>query len=406
MLAIMPGAIPGIANATLMSMALSVAGVIPRVVLQPKNVDELVAVVREAYARDAAFAFVGGGTELELGNAPRALDTVVRTTHLANVVEYAPEDQTITVQAGMTIAAVAEVLREHRQVLAIDVADPERATIGGAIATASDGRRRGRYGSIKDNIVGITIVRPDGTLAHGGGKVVKNVAGFDLPKLMVGALGTLGATVAATLRVHPADTAHAAVRIAAISAHEVFAITEATVGAALVPEAIVAYAKGASYDLVVSFAGFERGVEEQMRATERLVSALAPLPERIRDPEQYRYAEAERETRRAPWCVKLGASPSVLADVLARDESFAPLQRVWFPLVGTVVIGAPSLDPAHITQWRERCVTAVITAMPLTARATLEAWGTPPPSFPIMRRLKANFDPKGLCNPGRFIGGL
>lgn len=385
---------------------LSVAGVSPRAIVAPASVDELVAVVREAYARDAAFAFVGGGTELELGNPPRALDTVVRTTHLAHVVEYAPEDQTITVRAGMTIAAVADVLREHRQVLAIDVADPERATIGGAIATAADGRRRGRYGSIKDNIVGITIVRPDGTLAHGGGKVVKNVAGFDLPKLMAGALGTLGAIVAATIRVHPADTAHGAIRIAAVSAREVFAITQAVIGAALVPEAIVAHANGASYDLVVSFAGFARGVEEQVTATERLARALGPLPERIGDAEQYRYAEAERETRRAAWCVKLGAAPSVLADVLDREGFFAPLQRVWYPLVGSAVVGAPSLDRARITAWRERCATAVVTAMPLAARATLDAWGAPPPSFPIMRRLKANFDPKGLCNPGRFIGGL
>ncbi len=162
---------------------------------------------------------MGGGTELDLGNPPRALDTVVRTTALDRVLEYAPEDQTITVEAGMRVAALDARARPSRsRVLPLDVADRQRATIGGAIATNAFGARRHRYGSIKDLIVGIEIVRPDGVPAHAGGKVVKNVAGFDLPKLMVGSLGTLGMIASATFRVFPKPACTQAVLVHAAPA--------------------------------------------------------------------------------------------------------------------------------------------------------------------------------------------
>ena len=187
-----------------------VAGVEPRAVVEPHGVAELAACVAALYASDSSFAFAGGGTELELGNAPHSIDTQVKVTGCDAVIEYAPQDQTITVEAGLTLAAVNAVLANEGQFLAIDAAEPERTTIGGAIATNLYGGRRLRYGSVKDTIVGIEIVRPDGTRARGGGKVVKNVAGFDMPKLMVGSLGTLGAIAAATFRVHPVAERRAA----------------------------------------------------------------------------------------------------------------------------------------------------------------------------------------------------
>ncbi|MEA2688067.1 MAG: glycolate oxidase binding subunit, partial [Candidatus Eremiobacteraeota bacterium] len=173
-------------------MTVSIAGVTPRDVVTPRNIPELAEMVRELHGERKPFAFVGGGTQLELGNAPRALDTVIRTTVLDEVVDYTPEDQTITVQAGITLAELDGVLEPHGQMLPLDAADRERATVGGVVATNAYGRRRQRYGTAKDLIIGVGIVRPDGVRARGGGKVIKNVAGFDLPKLMVGSLGTLG----------------------------------------------------------------------------------------------------------------------------------------------------------------------------------------------------------------------
>jgi glycolate oxidase FAD binding subunit len=383
----------------------AIAGVEPRAVVSPPDTNALAALVRELAAGHKPYAFVGGGTQLELGNPPAALDTVVRTTACARVLEYAPEDQTITVEAGMTIAAVQRTLDPHAQVLAIDVADPEHATVGGAIAANAFGRRRTRYGTIKDNIVGIGIVRPDGTRARGGGKVVKNVAGFDLPKIMVGALGTLGAVVEATFRLHPADERAGAVRVRA-SAAQAYALAQATVDAALVPDSVAAYDVGPAYAVVVRFGGFARGVEDQLDAMRSIASALGLAAERIAEPELLAYEERERTTRRSPWTIRVGAAPVRLAEALTVDHAFSGTRRIWYPLLGSAVIGTDDLEPARLAAWRERLSTAILERVPAAARASVESWGPPPPAFAIMQRLKARFDPDGLCNPGRFVGGL
>src|SRR5476649_2092142 len=251
-----------------------IAGVEPRTVVAPRDQAELAAFVRELYAADKTFAFVGGGTELELGNAPAPLDTAISTTGLNRVIEYSPEDQTISVEAGITVAALSKVLAQNDQFIAFDVTDPERTTIGGAIATNASGRRRLRLGSIKDNIVGIGIVRADGTPARGGEKVVKNVAGFDIPKLMVGALGTLGAVVSATFRVHPIDQTGVAVALRGVTTSDVMLVCAQVIGEALVPSSIAAYGAGERSDCVVSFDGFHRGVQEQVTSMHAIAARL------------------------------------------------------------------------------------------------------------------------------------
>jgi len=335
---------------------IAIAGVVPRAVVTPRDVAELAAVVAALHAGRKAFAFVGGGTELELGNAPRALDTVVRTTALRHIVDYAPEDQTITVEAGITFAELDRILAEHGQMLPLDVPDRARTTVGGALATNAYGPRRQRYGTAKDLIVGVRLVRPDGTLVRGGGKVVKNVAGFDLPKLAVGSLGTLFGIVEATLRVYPVAEARARV-------------------AAILP----------THDAIVPTAGafVARRLEpEQHAAAERLLreqgAALAEAP--------------ASGARSGAWRARLAAPPAA-----------TPRGEVAYPLLGIAWrIAEGPLDLGAL----RRGATAVVHALPLAARTTVDVWGPPPPSFALMRALKANFDPHGLCNPGRFVGGL
>ena len=255
-------------------MTLSIAGVTPRDVVMPRSIDELAETVRDLHAERKPFAFVGGATHLDLGNAPRALDTAVCTTALDEVVEYAPEDQTITVQAGITLAELDRALEQHGQMLPLDVADRDHATIGGAIAVNAYGRRRQRYGTAKDLIVGVGIVRPDGVRARGGGKVVKNVAGFDLPKLMVGSLGTLGAIVTVTLRLYPIPAAVRAVALTLHSAEAANAVSRALVDRRLEPESVALY----NYvTLVVTFAGTEAGVAQQMRTLVEEIGSSQPL---------------------------------------------------------------------------------------------------------------------------------
>jgi len=404
-------------------MTLSIAGVTPRDVVMPRSIEELAEAVRDLHAERKPFAFVGGATHLDLGNAPRALDTAVCTTALDEVVEYAPEDQTITVQAGITLAELDRALEQHGQMLPLDVADRDHATIGGAIAVNAYGRRRQRYGTAKDLIVGVGIVRPDGVRARGGGKVVKNVAGFDLPKLMVGSLGTLGAIVTVTLRLYPIPATVRAVALTLHSAEAANAVSRALVERRLEPESVVLY----NYvTLVVTFAGTEAGVAQQMRT---LVQEIAPAAStdahELTGLEREAYEQRERAVRRdGVWQFHIAAPPA--ADV-ARIGSYvegSPLAvPVAYPMLG-VALRAYSADavPAaghdahtgsaiddlreHVAHETGGAGTVVITKMPDAVRPTVDAWGPPPASLPLMRALKNNFDPHALCNAGRFVGGL
>jgi glycolate oxidase FAD binding subunit len=377
----------------------TIAGVTPERVLVPADRVELASIVRDLYAAGRSYAFVGGGTDLEFGNAPRPLDAAIRTTALDRVVDYSPEDQTITVEAGMRIAALDAVLAQHGQVLPVDVGDRRNATVGGAIATNAFGARRHRYGSIKDLIVGIDMVRPDGVAARGGGKVVKNVAGFDLPKLLVGSLGTLGGITAATFRVFPQPDVTRTVLARTSPAGDLpLACAD---DPALEPVAIVHHP--ALGGVVVTFAGSSAGVAAQLAHLGALAAARGVALEELDGDALGRCAAAESAVRCS------GAWRWTTATGIARARTLgtpaAAAVAVGYPTLGVTLASADD-DAALDAFAAARDNATVFRALPQRARGRVDAWGEPPPAFRIMRALKANFDPKGLCNPGRFVGGL
>src|SRR5205085_5839803 len=157
---------------------------------------------------------------------------------MRRIVDYLPSDMVLTAEAGVTLAEINAAAREHRQMLALDAPQPDRATIGGLVATGAFGPRRARYGTIRDLIIGVTLVRADGVVARGGGKVVKNVAGFDLPKDACGSLGTLGMIANATFRLHPLPEASETVRFDGLSPDRVFALVLAAREAQLEPSSV------------------------------------------------------------------------------------------------------------------------------------------------------------------------
>jgi len=374
-----------------------ITGVVPRAIVAPTSIAELAEIVRALHDERKTFAFVGGGTELELGNPPRALDTVVRTDALDRVIDYAPEDQTITVEAGMSFAQLDRVLAEHGQMLPLDVPDRERSTIGGAIATNAYGPRRQRYGTAKDLIVGIELVRPDGTRARGGGKVVKNVAGFDVPKLMVGSLGTLGAIATATLRVYPLPETRGAIRLHA-ERGAIRDLAAAVVRRRLEPAAMI--------DDVLVFEGVAAGVAAQL-ATVREIARELTLSAEVLDEAALAEIEARDLTARAhgAWRMKETFRPADAPAPLAfvppdRDESWYPLLGVRFTSFAEVQDAVP--DRIGMGSFHG----VVFAAVPRVHRGRVDAWGPPPPSFPLILALKERFDPHRICNPGRFVGGL
>src|SRR5215831_12216281 len=181
----------------------SVAGIQPQMVLEPGNETELAAALRCEEAAGLCVVPRGGGTKTGWGNRPVRADLILSTARLNRVIEHAWADLTVSVEAGCTIQKLQNTLAEYGQHVAVDPLWPELATIGGVLSANDSGTLRIRYGALRDLLIGVTIALPDGTLASSGGKVVKNVAGYDLPKLATGALGTLGVITRANFRLHP-----------------------------------------------------------------------------------------------------------------------------------------------------------------------------------------------------------
>jgi len=391
----------------------AILGVRPRTAYAPASVEECAAVMAQAAGEQLRLGFVGGGTAIELGAPPTALDAVVRTERLTKILEYAPADMVIVAEAGVTLAALQAEARAHGQRLALDPPWPERATIGGLIATGAGGPLRARYGAVRDLIIGVTLVRADGEVARGGGKVVKNVAGFDLPKVACGSLGTLGLIAAAAFRLHPLPEVVTTVLAPGLGAEAVVALVAATRQAQLEPASVVAVSAGGRFDVGVRFEGFERGVQHQVARMIEIAGASQAPAEALSDAAAAGFWRRHDAVRTAAGLrVRVAGLPTRLPQVAARAAPLGDL--AWYATLGTGFAGGAVGDAAAmaaaITAARAQLVadggSLVVEAAPAALRAAVDVWGPPPGGFPIMQRLKQRFDPDRRCNPGRFVGGL
>lgn len=368
--------------------------------LVPASVEDAAEALRACTAQRRTISFSGG--DAAAGPAAVATDERLSTRALDRVIEYAPSDQIVRVEAGMTLAALQATLGEKGQRLAIDAPAPERTTIGGLVASNGFGPLRARFGTLKDLVIGMTIVRADGVIARGGGKVVKNVAGFDVPKLMIGTYGTLALIANVTFRLHPLPRESRTLRASGLDAAAVRALVGAMTTAQLEPSALVARLAGERYDLDVTFEGFARGVRAQADRFRCVAASAVDV-------------EPMAETRDAELVVKITAPASELEALHLR--AIAPLvaqtpgaAATLYPSVGIAYVCAPNGDAQVLRRaraWAESVGGAlVLEAAPAELRAQIDAWGTPPPAFALMRALKERFDPLGLLQPGGFVGGL
>jgi glycolate dehydrogenase FAD-binding subunit len=394
----------------------AIAGVRPRAAYAPATLADCAEIMAMAAREQLRLGFVGGGTALELGAAPTGLDAVVRTERLAQIVEYAPADMVVVALAGVTLAALQAEVGAHGQRLALDAPQPERATLGGLVATGAFGPLRARYGAIRDLIIGVTLVRADGEIARGGGKVVKNVAGFDLPKVACGSLGTLGLVAAAAFRLHPLPEVTATVRVPGLGAEAVVALLAAARAAQLEPASVVALGAADRFDLGVRFEGFGRGVAHQVARMIELAGGAgipAAAPAQLADADAAAFWHRHDAVRAsAPLRVRVAALPTRFPAVAALVAGLGEL--AWYATLGIGFAGGAVGDvaaaTATLTTARAALVaeggSLVVEAAPAELRAAVDPWGPPPPAFAIMERLKRRFDPEGRCNPGRFVGGL
>jgi glycolate dehydrogenase FAD-binding subunit len=398
-----------------------ILGVVPRLVLEPASVAEAAEAMR-ALARDRlSVTFVGGGTDLELGAPPSALDAVLRTGRLRRLVEHAPSDQIATVEAGMPVAELQRLLAPHRQRLALDPPRPEVATVGGVVAANAFGPRRHRFGAARDVVIGMSFVRADGEPAKGGGKVVKNVAGFDVPRLIVGSLGTLALVTTVTVRLHPLPEAERTVGFAGLAAPEARDLVAQVRAAQLEPVAIAALTDGGKLETAFQFEGFAPGVAEQCRRLLALAGELGRAAEELDEAASSAFWARHDAVRSGGTLrLKITAPPAALADVASgvlQPLLRGPLGAAAAALYPTVGVAFASGDAgageeaAHaISQARAALAplggALVVTAAPAALRARLDVWGPAPASVAVMKRVKRELDPDRRLAPGRFVGGI
>jgi len=408
----------------------AIDGLMPRWIVRPASLDQLSRVL--ALACDGRLAVIprGAGTSLELGNPPARVDVVLDLAGLAQVIEYNPDDLTITVQAGISAGALAAVLAPHRQWLTLDPPGVAGRTVGGLAATSASGSLRPRYGTFRDLLLGVRFVQADGVVTWGGSKVVKSVSGYDVPKLMVGALGTLGVLGEMTLRLHPLPEAERSWLIVFDSARAAQALVERVVDSALQPsrleifnEAALRIVSGESsgVGIAVSIGSVTEAVREQgerlaeiARSSGRRVLAL---PDGFWDKAGLAMSAPAGST---------ALQVSALADRLAGtvgaiEEAFrvaspgAVVRLSGCAAFGTlrvVVSGAEVAEIAAVVSRLRALVdevggSVVVACGPVELRRAVDPWGPiEPGAFALMRTLRAEFDPGRVLNPGRYVGGL
>jgi glycolate oxidase FAD binding subunit len=418
-----------------------VGGLTPPWVASPADTSEASALLAAATEHELAVVPRGSGTTVSWGVPPRQLDLVIDTLRLDRVIEHAAGDLVVRAQAGVTMNQLAGVLATARQQLALDV--PPRPggqgsspTVGGVLATGAAGPRRLRYGTPRDLLIGITVIRPDGTVTKSGGKVVKNVAGYDLGKLYTGSQGTLGLITEAIFRLHPLPAATAFVTAGYADPAAAAEGVAAAAGSDLAPAAIEIDqpSRDGLVRVAVLLEGDPGGLSErasQMRGVLGAGTATldAAPPWWGAGPATPGSGAAIRE---GSTLIQIGFWAAALPGVLDAVDAAGRAAGLDPAVAGSAAAGvlhaavpgtaAPEALAAFLAGLRERLARdlepgfaggegpparagAVVVRAPAAVRALIDMWG-PVPSLGLMRALKDQFDPGHLMAPGRFAGGI
>jgi len=361
-------------------------------------------------------AIDGGGTKREWGSLAPAADVTISTRGLNTVIAHRYGDLTATVEAGASLADVNRVLATHGQWIPLDPPHADRATIGGIVATNDSGPRRHRFGAPRDLIIGVEIVRVDGTRAKSGGIVVKNVAGYDLGRLMTGSFGSLALIAQATFKLYPIAPASRSVVVdmddSGVAERTIAAIS----GSHLTPTALELQAK--PLRLLVRFESIAAAADEQAAALVRLATTDGARAFVVDTAEESALWDAHdaRLWQHPGAIIKISCLPTeVMPTMIAIGESLRDVE--WDAIgragVGVLLlrVGANSARQARIiTDLRARFPhgrgSVVIVRGSDELKQSVDAWGAPGDALPLMRAIKRQFDPHALLNTGRGPFGL
>ncbi len=380
-----------------------------------------------ASAEGLSVAPRGSGSALDLGAPPARLDLIVDLSRLGAILDYVPADMVATVQAGVTLDLLARELGKHGQMLALDPYGGGSRTVGGVLATNASGQRRFRYGTGRDLLLGARFVQADGTVTWGGSKVVKSVTGYDIPKLLTGSLGTLGVIAEATLRLHPVQPASGSWLFSFTSREAAAALVAAVLAGSLEPERLAWLNAGAlervgsgraEAAVAVSVATVAEAVTSQGAELGSMASRLGARVSALDAGFWTRMGGALASST----VVKLASEIRRLPFWAGEVERIISGHGLTVSLVGeagngilrAAVEGSVSPDTwvrEIVAPLREALAaeggSLVVERAPLGLKLAADVWGPiPTVALAVMRRLKAEFDPRGVLNPGRFVGGL
>jgi glycolate oxidase FAD binding subunit len=415
-----------------------VEGRTPDAAVFPGSIEEVAAVMALASEVGTPVTPWGGGTAASVGMPAGRTGLVLGLRRLGRLLDHEPGDLTATVEAGMTVRAFQTALGSRGQWLSLDPADAERATVGGVLATNACGPRRHLYGTARDVLIGVTVVTADGSIVKGGGKVVKNVAGYDLPKLFIGSYGTLGVIVEATVKLRPLPEQEELVSVRFDRLKDAGSAVKAVAASDLIPNAVELLdspgASGAGLAagsptpggvLVVGFDGVREQVDWQRAELARLTGPLGGRDPRLLDAAAWtRLPTAAREAFSTTAAVMaLAVLPSQVAEIMEQGAGIARgrgLQSAWAAHAGVgVVRGALASEPVPkdpaalavvLAEWREMARAgggyANLEWAPLAIKSQIPVWDDPGAAGRIMERIKAQLDPRNILNPGRFVAGI
>jgi glycolate oxidase FAD binding subunit len=400
----------------------------------PGDESEVSRVLRLAWAEDLAVVPWGGGTHQAIGYRPVRYDLALDLRRLNRLLEHEPADMTATAQAGIRMADLQRALGERGQFLPLDPARAEGASLGGILASRLAGTLRCRYGTSRDLVLGVRMAHADGTITKAGAKVVKNATGYDVTKLYLGSHGTLGIILEATFRVYPRAAAEQAWWLPVADLETGQALASRILTSHLVPNRVELLDGSAGRacrslthgpSLLVSISGIPKAVQAQAGDMARLAGESGSAPREIPGPERTWAAVGDfpwvtegsgGAGLRAAW--RGGVPPADCAKGMqAVQEAIKPWAEA--AIAASVAHGALRGElRAETVEALTKSLTAsrdalaalggylVVLDAPEGVRHQVDVWGPPPDGFGVMKRLKAEFDPKGILNPGRFVGGI
>ncbi len=407
-------------------------GVAPEAVVEPGSVEEVAVLLKLAGEQGWAVVTWGGATQIGLGPPPERYHLALTTRRLNHVLDYQPDDMTVALQSGVILDNLARVLAERGQFLPLDPPLPQRATAGGTVAAAATGPLRAGYGTPRDFLIGATVSGADGSVIHTGGRVVKNVAGYDLCKLYTGSYGTLGVLAELTFRVVPRPPVWAYSAVAARDAASAEALLARVLASDVAPVAMElvnhrVWQRVAEADLAPDrlllfgvLAGEEEAVAWQQAALEGLAAecrlraySLDPLHAEV-------WFRALRDYPARPGLtLRLSLASSETTAVCQEAEEMAagwetPVAVIAHAASGVVWVRLPEapLDrlPRRVGAMRELALerggTAVVHQVPAGTPRGLDRWGPAPGGLRLMEGIKSALDPKRIMSPGRYVGGI